>query len=122
MNQVLFKRQSGYRDVEREFGQLDKRLLKTIEMMSHIAWVMWGDHLVVTRIKQVLDDGSTHFKQSKPYRFIDIAILESGMENSETLRKIINVLFPYGAKGFLTIPSLNHGTAPHFHIQVRPRS
>lgn len=84
--------------------------------MAAIAWHRWGDHLVITRIKA--KDQSTHGLQEKPYRFIDIAILEKG--DSELLRRIVNVLFPYGKRGFYTIPDLDHGTAPHFHIQVKP--
>lgn len=115
---ILFKRQKAYPDIERELAQLDSRLLKIVKTMSAIAWEVWGDYLVVTRIKEHTKDGSTHAKQDKPYRHIDIAILENG--DSETLRRIINVLYPYGVSGFYTIPPLDHGTAPHFHVQCKP--
>lgn len=103
--------------MQREFGQLDKRLYPIIFTMDAIAHHAWMDVLVVTRVFE--KDDSTH-ANPKPYRFIDIAILESGMENSERLRGIINDLFPYGKSGFSTIPKLEHGTGPHFHVQVRP--
>ncbi len=124
---IVFKRQEDYPQIEREFVQLDKRLYPIIHVMASIAWELWEDHLVVTRIKDPKEmDGTdnTHFHQVKPYRFIDIAILESGMENSEKLRGWINNMFTYGKtsarKPASTIPPLDHGTAPHFHIQVRP--
>lgn len=113
---ILFKRQDKYPQIEREFTQLDARLMLILETMEAIAWHRWRDILVVTRIKDT--DKSTHGTQVKPYRFIDIALLEKG--DSEMLRRIINVLFPYGKEGLYTIPPLEHGTAPHFHLQVRP--
>jgi len=115
---VLFKRQDKYPQIEREFGQLDGRLLKIVMTMEAIAWQVWKDALVVTRVKEHSNDGSTHYKHGKPYRFIDIALLETG--DSEALRRIINVLYPYGVAGYYTIPKLDHGSAPHFHVQVKP--
>ena len=107
--------------------QLDKRLYPIIHIMQTIAWELWQDQLVITRIKdakKMEGTDNTHFFQEKPYRFIDIAILESGTENSEKLRGWINAMFDYGktstGKPASTIPALDHGTAPHFHIQVRP--
>lgn len=117
---IVFKRQDDYPQIEREFVQLDKRLYPILWTMEAIAWHCWRDHLVVTRIKEHKNDQSTHFVQEKPYRHIDVAILESGIENTETLRGMINALFPYGTKGFSTIPPLEHGTAPHMHTQVKP--
>lgn len=124
---IVFKRQPDYPQIEREFVQLDKRLYPIIYLMEFIVDKLWQDHLVVTRIKDAHEmpgTDNTHFYQEKPYRFIDIAILESGMENSEKLRGWINAIFVYGktstGKPASTIPPLDHGTSPHFHIQVRP--
>lgn len=114
---IVFKRDPKYPQIEREFAQLDKRLYPILKVMETIAFEIWKDHLVVTRIFE--NDDSTH-KNPKPYRFIDIAILESGTPNSEKLRGFINAIFPYGVSGYSTIPPLDHGTAPHFHVQVKP--
>ncbi len=119
---ILFKRQPEYPEIEREFTQLDKRLYPILYTMETVAWHAWKDHLVVTRIKEAKNDQSTHYHQQKPYRHIDIAVLESGLENSELLRKFINVFFPYAIpmiKGYDTIPDLEHGTAAHFHVQCK---
>lgn len=114
--QIVFKRSPEYPHIEREFSQLDKRLYPIIDFMKQEAWKRWKDLLVVTRIFE--NDGSTHSKP-KPYRFIDFAILETGESNSEFLRNIVNKAFPYGIRGYDTIAPLHHGTAPHFHVQVR---
>lgn len=118
--QIFFKHQTEYPNIEREFTQLDKRLYPILGLMQSIAWDQFKDLLVVTRILQTTDDKTTHYNQKKPYRFIDIAILESGLVTSERLRGIINTRYPYGIVGFDTIPPLEHGTSPHFHVQVRP--
>lgn len=123
--QIVFKRSPEYPQIEREFSQLDKRLYPIIEFMRQEAWQRWGDILVVTRIAD--NDGSTH-SNPKPYRFIDFAILESDLvgsdintsklTNTEALRNMVNVSFPYGVKGYETIAPLRHGTAPHAHVQL----
>lgn len=112
---ILFKEHH----LQREFLRLDPRLYKIIYTMEKVAKCIWGDGLLVTSIYR--NDNSTH-NCPPPYRFIDIAILEhGGIMGSETLRKAINILFPYGKEGYETIPVLRHGTAPHFHVQVRPK-
>lgn len=113
MRQVLFKNP----DIQRELTQLDKRLYPILSYMSDYAWGMHEELLVVTRIFE--KDDSTH-SNPKPYRFIDLAILEAGIEASEILKNKVNDKFPYGVKGYSTIPKLEHGTGPHYHIQVRP--
>ena len=56
---IVFKRQAGYINVEREFTKLDHRLVHIIDVMEAIAWTRWRDHLVVVRVKEHADDGST---------------------------------------------------------------
>lgn len=115
---IVFKRQSSYPQIEREFAQLRPDLLHIVETMAAMVWARWRDHLVITRIYEPSPDNSTHNKQTRPYRFIDVALLENG--DSEMVRDIINKLFPYGIDGYETCPPLDHGTAPHFHLQVKP--
>jgi len=107
---ILFKDETR----SREFELLDRRLARVVRVMEMIAWEMDRTPLVVTSI--VRKDGSTH-ANSPPYRFIDIALLSFG--DSEALRSVINRLFPR-KDGRSTIVPLRHGTAPHFHVQVRP--
>lgn len=118
---IVFKRQPQYPQIEREYAQLDKRLYPIIQSMQEIAWGLWLDLLVCTRIYE--NDGSTH-AGPKPYRFIDFALLESGIENTEALRGMINQRHPYGVAGFSTIPPLDHsaGNPKHLHVQVKPNS
>ena len=109
---ILFKNP----DKQREFAKLSPRLREIVRVMEWRAWDMYRDELVVTDIFRA-DRMSTHHY----YRAIDIAILEhGGMEGSETLREEINKAFEYGDGIHETIPKLDHGTAPHFHVQVRP--
>lgn len=110
----LFK----YPQNQREFSRLDYRLKRIINVMMPMALWVFMDELVITSIYR--NDGSTH-SQRPPYRFVDVAILETGgLEGSEKMRSAINILFPYGKEGFETIPPLRHGNAPHFHIQCKP--
>lgn len=121
MHNFVFKHQKQYPQIEREFAKLDQRLARIVHTMAAIAWFMYRDYLVVTRIYEPKDDGSTHHRQGSrgPYRFIDLALLENG--DSELLRKAINILFPYDvSRSRDTIAPLNHGTAPHMHVQVKP--
>lgn len=116
MKPIVFK-ESG---MQREFAQLDPRLLRIVEFYSEVAWLLYRDILVVTSIYR--NDSSTH-SGPKPYRFIDFAILENGgRDGSELLRKIINLAFPYNVdRSHETCPDLDHpGTAPHTHLQVKP--
>lgn len=112
---IVFKRDAIYPQIEREFAQLDKRLRAVVDFMEVTAAQLWHDDLVVTRIYE--KDDSTHSNE-RPYRFIDFAILEAGLQATEKLRAIVNLTFPYGVKGYDTIPPLDHGTAPHMHVQV----
>lgn len=56
-------------------------------------------------------------------RAIDIRCTTLKRYEAEDIRQQINRRFPYGLTGKgkqgETIPPLDHGTAPHFHIQVR---
>ena len=106
--------------VQREFAQLDTRLMHVIDFMSEVAWVLWRDILVITSIKR--NDGTTH-DGPKPYRFIDLAILEhGGVDGTRMLRDMTNTAFPYDTlrPHMETVDKLRHGTAPHMHVQVRP--
>lgn len=117
---IVFKR-GEFPDIEREFSQIDQRLARVVNVLETLAWAMYRDILVVTCIKRThsLRQGDTHFEQRRPYRFIDFAMLENA--DNEALRKVINILFPYGKDGLLTVPEFDHGgTALHWHIQVRP--
>lgn len=113
--QILFKDPS----MQREFSQLDQRLLRIVHFMAAVAWVLYRDLLVCTSIYR--NDESTH-KTTKPYRFIDFAILENGgMEGSEMLRRLVNIAFRYDQfrPEMETIVPLDHGNAPHIHTQVK---
>ena len=45
--------------------------------------------------------------------------LSCSVKAAEKLREKYNRIFPYGKGKTETIPALDHGSAPHFHIQVR---
>lgn len=122
MHNIVFKRQDEYPDIEREFTKLQPELMQIVEVFASLAWILYRDYLVVTRIYQASDDGSSHHKYqpaSGPYRYIDIAIpYNMGKEGKEeTIREMLNKLFPH-SRGLETVPPLDHGTAPHFHLQV----
>jgi len=42
------------------------------------------------------------------------------MDEGNQIRKNMNKWFPYRRLHYQTIPRLDHGTASHFHAQVRP--
>jgi len=103
----------------RQFTELDVRLKRIVWTMEQMAKWAFMDDLVVTSISR--NDASTHSSTNgPPWRFIDIAILNNGgMNGTERVRKAINELFPYGVRGYQTIPELRHGTAPHAHLQIK---
>lgn len=109
---ILFKDPN----MQRDFAKIDPSLRAVIAYMESYAYGHWYDDLVVTSIYRD-QEGSTH----KYWRAVDIAILEHG--ESEQLRTSVNTRFPYdlARPEYQTIPKLRHGTAPHFHIQVRQK-
>lgn len=121
MRQVFFKRQPEYPDIEREYTRLDARLYPIIELLDTLTTIKGGSNLVVTRIWEPKDDGSTHHKYQPargPYRFIDIAVPERlSPKDAESIRAVINTLYPRGDSK-PTVPPLDHGTARHYHLQV----
>lgn len=122
MHNILFKRSGDYPEMERELSQLDYKLARILHTFAALVWQMHRSYIVITRIYEPRKDGSTHNRQKKPYRFIDVALIEQlDMEDQERLQRAINILFPYDCSGLRkTIPRLDHGTAPHYHIQVKP--
>lgn len=110
---MLFKDPSK----QREFSRLHPKLKEIVLWMGHEAWDKSRDVLVVTDMYRD-KYGSVH----KYWRGIDIALLEYG--DSEQLRIEVNKKFPYGMRGDgtlgETIVDLRHGSAPHFHVQVKP--
>lgn len=99
---------------QREISRISPKLRRIVEVYAYLAKVLYDDDIVITEIFRN-DPKSVH----QYGRGVDIAILERGkVQGSEHLRKTINVLFPYRGGEWETIPSLNHGTAPHTHIQV----
>jgi len=104
---------------QREITQCDPRLRKILSVINILMWLMWGDDCVVTSVYR--NDVTTH-SNPPPYRFLDVAIPPiDGIRRAEVIRQVINILFPYGAPGYQTIPEIRHGTAPHLHVQVRPQ-
>jgi len=106
----------------RQFTELDVRLKRIVWAIEQMAKWAFMDDLVVTSLAR--RDASTHsFTKGPPWRFIDLAILNNGgMNGTERVRKAINELFPYGVRGYQTIPELRHGgTGPHMHVQVKPK-
>ena len=97
----------------RELTKVDRKLRMMVDVYAFLAKTLYGDDIVITSIWRD-QAGSTH----KYWRAVDIAILQSGMENSKHLRHVMNLLFPYGDSIHQTVPALDHGTAPHTHLQV----
>ena len=102
-------------DDQKDFRYLDSRLMYIVDYASRLAWAMEKEPLTITSI--VRNDRSTH-NQSRPYRFIDWGVFEH--IDNEWFRDYLNKRFPYGSGRKQTVPPLDHGTAPHFHCQVRP--
>jgi hypothetical protein len=117
MKQILF----DSFEIQKQFRNLHPQALVVIDFMSENAWMLWQELLYCTSIMRTkkLSARDTHYRQPKPYRFIDFGCLVRG--NSERLRQMTNQEFIYDPQrpALLTIPPLDHGTAPHFHLQVR---
>ena len=98
---------------------LHPKLQQRIEFMEWYYDTFFGLPLVITRI--VEHDGSTH-DQVAPYRFIDVRCSDIELKEAEKLRRLVNKIFPYGlnskGKPTDTIVALDHGSAPHYHVQV----
>lgn len=115
---ILFKDPT----MQREFSKIVPALRYLISVYASIAWILYGDAIVITSIYRE-GSGSLHGF----WRAVDIAILENGgMTGSEMLRKIINIRFPYGlgtdGRPRSTIPELRHGSAPHTHLQSKDKA
>lgn len=104
---ILFKDPSK----QRELAKLHPKLRRIVDWMEIYVWQNYSDDLVVTEIYR--DNPSSPHAY---FRAIDFAILEKG--NSEEVRTLVNSLFPYGDGVHETIVPLDHGTAPHVHVQV----
>lgn len=104
---ILFKSLEN----QRELAKLHPKLRRLVGWMETYVWQNYSDDLVVTDIYRD-DPGSPHAY----FRAIDFAMLEKG--NSEELRSVVNSLFPYGDSVHETIVPLEHGSAPHIHVQV----
>jgi hypothetical protein len=126
MHNIIIKPQARltHPNIDRELSMLDKRLQRILHTFCGMAWTMYKDFVVITRIYEPKDDKSTHHRQGArgPYRFVDCALLETpDMQEQERIRTGLNIIFPYDCTGLIqTIPPLDHGTAPHYHMQVRP--
>lgn len=108
---ILFKKP----ELQRELTEINPNLRQIVNVVEFLAWEKYRDDLVVTEILRA-DQTSVHHYG----RGIDIAILKhGGVQGSERLRHAINIMYPYGKEGVVTIPPLRHGTAPHIHIQVK---
>jgi len=104
-------------DKQRQYAKLNKKLKRIVRTLEYLAEDLYGDDIVITSIFRE-QEGSVH----RYYRGVDIAILEiGGMDGSERIRRAINILYPYDMNRLkvLTVPILTHGTAPHFHLQVK---
>lgn len=107
---ILFKTEN----LPREFEKLHAGLREKVEVLSAIAWARWRYDILVTSIAR--DDTSTH-SNPPPYRFIDLSLIEG--DGNELIREIMNKLYPRD-DGKETVVPLNHGTAPHIHLQQPP--
>lgn len=98
---------------------MDKRVMDVLDFMSERAWSEGRELLYLTCIvrKNALSANDTHLNQRAPYRFVDVGMLRRC--DNEAMRMAVNGVFPYGDGVHETVPPLNHGTAPHHHIQVR---
>ena len=83
---IRFKTQ----DTENEFRFIDQRLRRIIHVMDSLAWAMWREDLWVTCIlrKRELSHKDTHYKQRKPYRFVDMGLMQWG--DNDVMRDVIN--------------------------------
>lgn len=101
-----------------------------MQVAQVIAWERWKSNILITRVVEpnpnAVGKFKTHLNQKFPFRFIDF-VIESGdseqdkIHQMEQLRRVINILFPYGVDAYETIPPLDHGgNALHCHAQIKP--
>lgn len=121
--QVAFKNPEDQADL----AKLHPRAWQVLDFMVEYARVVLKQAITITSI--VRKDGTTH-DQLPPYRFFDARIFRDlPITESEKMRTVVNLVFPYGNKHDgtpgETIVKLDHSdtsptaTAPHFHVQVR---
>lgn len=103
-----------YQGLDDELRNVHKDLYLVLTVLAHLGWLLCGERARVTSIFR--DDGGIH----NYWRAIDVGVFQGlSMDENERIRKCINALFPYGDGRHETCPPLQHGTAPHFHLQVR---
>jgi hypothetical protein len=112
----------------KEFLELDPTLLKVFWSLVNL----WHDEtLVVTSIgrswKQERKNGRSGIHAAgPPWRAIDISIrtLTGGQAEAERLAGLINSLWQYDPRRAKkpVCYAKPHGTGPHIHLQVHPRT
>ena len=93
-------------------GQIDGRVKRVVRHLA-VELGYLGKPAVITSLLR--DNSGVH----RAGRAADVR-LSVTLEQGNKIRAEINKWLPYRRLHFQTIPRLNHGTAPHFHLQVRP--
>lgn len=113
---IKFKNESDFQ----YWPHIHIKLKERLDFMSWYYETFFGKDLVITRIYE--NDNSTHSNPA-PYRFADARCTDIEPKEAEKLRVLMNKIFPYGlnskGKPTDTIVELNHGNAPHYHVQVK---
>ena len=102
-----------------------KRLHPRVRKIAIVAaqYLYWlGYPGVVTSIHAGRTDGSLKSAIHAAWRAIDMRSNTMKSHEAEEVRQKLNKRFKYGVGGDGrsrdTVPPLNHGTGPHFHLQV----
>lgn len=100
---------------QKDFRKLKKPVMDILSFIEEVVWALEKEPITITSIAR--SDGSTH--ETMRYWVVDLGMF-SRVDN-DWLRDIVNRKFPYqGKKGVMTVAPFDHGTAPHWHVQVYP--
>ena len=97
---------------EWESGEIDGRVKRVVRHLA-VELGHLGKPAVITSLLR--DNSGVHAAG----RAADVRLSVTPKQGNK-IRDDINKWLPYRRLHFRTVPPLNHGTAPHFHLQVRP--
>lgn len=106
---ILFKDPEKQRELEK----LDHKLQIILFDFASVVFSRYQRPIVITSMYRPEDASSVHAH----WRGTDVALIPTA--DNEGLRMEVNENFPYGDGVHETCPDLRHGTAPHFHFQVK---
>lgn len=100
---------------------MNQLLKKIVIDVAAKRWEMLRNKTVVTciyRDKQENADALSTSQTHCEWRAVDLRVNGSSKNAEEFIREKVNKTWDTGLKNMPRVPPLDHGTAPHYHVQI----